>query len=336
MTLATYFRSRFLFLIAIVFIIAFTTVYSIISGMTPTFLYLMFVLDFGLISVVVVDFARCIIEARKLQKIADSITETTSLTLPETSDAYSKVYQQIIQNTFAQTAKQTEKLHQKIDHDADYYTTWIHQIKTPITATRLILDTNRNIENERIFLQLEQEVDKIEQYATMALYYSRLNDFHQDYAIAAVDLGEMTKMVTKKLANIFIYKNIRIENNAADLQVYSDKKWLEFIIEQITTNALKYTSKGGTITFATAENDHEITFSISDTGIGISSVDLPRVFQRSFTGSAGRKVQNTSGIGLYMCATLAQKLGHQLTIESAVGVGTTLTIHFNKNSKMFD
>ncbi len=203
----------------------------------------------------------------------------------------------------------------------DYYTMWAHQIKTPIAAMRLLLQSEESDRNK----ELSAELFKIEQYVEMVLSYLRLDSNSTDFVIRRYPIDSIVKQAVRKYAPLFIRKKIRLDLKPMDQLVLTDEKWLVFVIEQILSNALKYTVKGK-ITISMEGK----TLLISDTGIGIAEEDLPRVCEKGFTGYNGRTDKRASGIGLYLCKKILTKLSHTITIESAVGRGTTVKISLDE------
>lgn len=201
----------------------------------------------------------------------------------------------------------------------DYYSMWVHQIKTPISAMHLMLQTNKSSENNALKLELF----KIEQYVEMALNYLRLVGDSSDFVIKPHKISEIIKSAVKKYKGIFIEKNIALNFEEMEFVTITDEKWLAFAIEQILSNALKYTNSGS-ITIR-MEGDMLL---IQDTGCGIIKEDLPRVFEKGFTGYNGRMDKKSTGIGLYLCKRILNKLSHDIVISSDPGVGTLLKIRF--------
>lgn len=201
---------------------------------------------------------------------------------------------------------------------SDYYAVWVHQIKAPIAVMRVLLQENDTKEN-RILLS---ELFRIEQYAEMALGYIRLEDNSSDLLLKEFPLDEIIRKSIRKFAPQIIDKHITMSYSGTDEVVLTDEKWLSFIIEQLLSNAVKYTDKGG-ITITVDKNKH---MTISDTGIGISEEDLPRIFEKGYTGYNGRLGSKSTGIGLYLCKTAADKLGHQMTVTSNIGRGSSFTV----------
>lgn len=200
----------------------------------------------------------------------------------------------------------------------EYYTTWVHQIKTPIAAMNMLLQQNDTKENRDLKVQLF----RIEEYVEMVLHYSRLEEGGQDFVFESHDLDEMLRECIRKYAPLFVQKRLAIQYQGIRQEILTDKKWFCFVVEQILSNAVKYTPSG-TITIELSEDGKLL---IRDTGIGIAPEDVPRVFEKGYTGYNGREHQKSTGIGLYLCKQITEKLGHSLELTSQVGVGTTVAI----------
>lgn len=201
----------------------------------------------------------------------------------------------------------------------DYYAVWVHQIKAPIAVMRVMLQQEDTQENR----ELSAELFRIEQYAEMALYYIRLGEGASDLVIQEYELDDIIRKAVRKYAGQFIRRKIRLVYGGTDQRVVTDEKWLSFIIEQLLSNAVKYTPEGGTVTITVGDNKQ---LSVSDTGIGISPEDLPRIFEKGYTGYNGRLDKKSTGIGLYLCRTAADKLGHRLQAQSKPGRGSRFII----------
>ncbi len=243
-----------------------------------------------------------------------------------------KFYLDIINKLYENANVQIEKLNNKNDESVEFLIAWVHEIKTPIAASKLIIENNLNSENEKILYGIEMEIEKVEDYIQKALFYSRINDFSKDYRIDTVKIEIAVKESIKSEASWFINKDIKLQLENLNMEVYSDYKWLKFIIKQILDNAIKYTNKGGIIKIYTDIEDKEKILHIKDNGIGIKKEDIERVFEKSFTGYNGRVKQHSTGMGLYISQKLARKLGHYITIDSEYGKGAEVSIHFPKIS----
>ena len=247
--------------------------------------------------------------------------------LPKSLDIRIDYYHKIIEKLYEELEKLTQENRQKNTDMVDYYSMWVHQIKTPIAAMNFLLD-NEEVDQKI----LQQELFKIERYVEMVLTYIRLDSISSDYVITKINLDEVVKESVKKYATIFINKKIKLNYVSHETMVISDKKWLSFAFEQILGNSVKYTSTSGEITIETCENK----LIIEDNGMGIKEEDLPRIFEKGFTGFNGRYEKKSSGLGLYLCKKTLDKLGHHIEISSKVGEGTRIEITFPKEDTLRD
>ena len=209
---------------------------------------------------------------------------------------------------------------QKYQEEEDFFVLWTHQIKTPISALNVLLQAK-----DISAIACRQELIKIEGYVEMALGYTRYENMGNDMILQNCDLEAIVKGVVKKYSTIFIYKHLAIKLEQLDYQVLTDEKWLAFVLEQLLSNAVKYTP-GGELTIEVQEESQQIWLKIRDTGIGIRSEDIPRVFEKGYTGFNGHEDKRSTGIGLYLCRDALQKLGHTIHIESQEGQGTKVYI----------
>ena len=246
---------------------------------------------------------------------------------PKSLDIRVDYYRNIIEKLYEELEKLAQENRQKNTDMIDYYSMWVHQIKTPIAAMNFLLD-NEEVDQKN----LQQELFKIERYVEMVLTYIRLDSISSDYVITKINLDEVVKDSVKKYATIFINKKIKLNYVSHETMVISDKKWLSFAFEQILGNSVKYTSTGGEIIIETCENK----LVIKDNGIGIKEEDLPRIFEKGFTGFNGRYEKKSSGLGLYLCKKTLDKLGHHIEISSKVGEGTRIEIIFPKEDTLRD
>ena len=217
---------------------------------------------------------------------------------------------------------------EKLNDLMDYYTLWAHQIKTPIAASSLLVG---EIEDKKVKNQLEQELFKIESYVNIVLQYLRLESFHEDLVLKKENAEDLVKEIVKKYAIFFIQKGLSLSLHDLDRTIITDKKWFVVILEQVLLNSLKYTSQGGIEIYF-----QEDTLYIKDSGLGIQDADLLRVFERGFSGYNGRLTQQSSGLGLYLSKKIADELGHQISIASQVGQGTTVMISFSEKKMIFE
>ncbi|MEM1485666.1 sensor histidine kinase [Oscillospiraceae bacterium PP1C4] len=210
----------------------------------------------------------------------------------------------------------------------EYIETWVHEVKTPISASKLIIENNLN----EVTQSLSDELSKIDRFVEQALFYSKSNNVEKDYSIMELTLSDLVKNVVKKHSKALIESKTSVNLENLDLIVFADAKWMDFILGQIITNSIKYQSQNPKIVFCAQECKSSVLLSIHDNGIGISEKDINRVFDKGFTGENGRQYAKSTGIGLYLCKKLCSKMGLGITMSSEAGVGTTLNIIFPKGN----
>ncbi len=248
----------------------------------------------------------------------DSLVELSHL--PSEINELDRTYRHLLEECFRSMDEFKRNQESSYYDLLDYYTLWVHQIKTPISALKLML------QSDELSSEYKLQLLKIEQYVDMALQYIRMNAIGADLRIESCLIETIINENIKKQASFFIYKKIKVDCFDLNDTVLTDEKWFSFVVEQVLSNALKYT-KEGTITIYT--KDHKLY--IEDTGIGIKEEDLPRLFEKGFTGYNGRIDKKASGLGLYLCHEVLNKLGHKINIESHVGKGTIVSIDYYRD-----
>ena len=269
------------------------------------------------IVIMVFDFVRVKREHEALKSIR-SITDSIAGIFPKIDGIKDEDYQQIIRFISEEHGIYRTETNRKYSDMIDYYTVWVHQIKTPIASMRLHLQN----EDSALSRTLASDLHRIEQYVEMVLTFLRLNSESTDYVIKEYDLDKIIKQAVRKFSSDFIGRKLSLVYEPVNTTVITDEKWLSFVIEQVLSNALKYTPAGS----ITISLENEKTLRIHDTGIGIAPEDLPRVFENGYTGYNGRADKQASGIGLYLCKRICSNLGHTITARSIVDVGTIIDI----------
>lgn len=234
------------------------------------------------------------------------------------SDITEEDYQKIIRALQRELAELEETSNLRYRDMVDYYTVWAHQIKTPIASMRLTLQN----EDTPLSRRLQGELFRIEQYAEMVLTYLRLGSDTSDYVFREHSVDALVRQAVKKFSHEFIDRRLELQYQPVEKTIVTDDKWFGFVLEQVLSNALKYTREGG-IRIYPAGTD---ALCIEDTGIGIAPEDLPRIFQNGYTGCNGRTDKKASGIGLYLCKRVCENLGIDISAESEAGKGTTVKI----------
>lgn len=304
-----------LIVLSVIFILIFAGIFALHQIRYDAVLYAAFIC--AVIGVIfgILDFAKFY----RIRLVLADLTGSINFSLqdmPPARNALESDYQNLVRQLFENQNKIMNETVNFRNFMNDYYAMWVHQIKVPIAAMHLLLDEqDRNS-------PLRLELFKIEQYVGMVLSYARLESDHTDYLIKEYDLDAIVKQAVRKYAPLFIAKKISLNIEPFDLKVITDEKWLQFVIEQLLSNALKYTKKGSISIYV--ENGTSLV--IEDTGIGIAPEDIARIGEKGFTGYNGRLDKKSTGLGLYLCKEILRRLSHKLLISSQVGVGTKVVL----------
>ena len=284
----------------------FASSYFLFDMPAVTVLYPLILSTSALIAAGVIDFVFTFNKHRKLTQNEISVS----------SDPIEKDYQEIIRKLKEEEAYSRQKTTSDYNNMVEYYTVWAHQIKTPIASMRLQIQSE-DTESAR---KLMGDLNRIEAYVEMVLTFLRLDSDSTDYLIKEYDLDEIIRPAIRKFSREFILKKLKLEYEPIEFKTITDSKWLSFIIEQVISNAVKYTSEGYVRIYMSEPG----ILCIEDTGVGISEEDLPRIFENGYTGFNGREDKRASGIGLYLCKRISDNLGHKIYAESKVGEGTKI------------
>ncbi len=318
--LFSYIKRHFSILIALIICsLIFTVVFSLYNLPSEAVLYAVVLSAFAMTIIGILRFYSYYKMHRELEYLKNVIT----VSLPEFPEPMSRIeqdYQELLRVLHESKLAVIYEKDNSFSNMIDYYTLWAHQIKTPIAAMRLILQSEEKEFNEELLEQLF----RIEQYVDMVLHYLRMESESSDLLIKRYSLDNIVKQAVKKYAKSFIRKKIKLNYEDLNFGVITDEKWLVFVIEQLLSNALKYTPSGS-ISIYMDERLPE-TLVIEDTGIGIQDEDLPRVFEKGFTGYNGRADKKSTGIGLFLCKKIVKNLSHTISIESTLGKGTKVKI----------
>ena len=213
----------------------------------------------------------------------------------------------------------------------EYIEMWIHEVKTPLAAAKLILEDHPS----EITEAMDEALQQINYYLEQALYYARSNSVEKDYLVKELNLKDMVQKAVRSNARIMISNKIKISMNNLDQKIFSDEKWLLFILNQIISNAVKYKKEDPQISFEARQSTNQIFLEIRDNGIGIAAKDLPRVTDKGYTGTTGRNYEKSTGMGLYLCKKLCDKLQLSFKIESKEEEYTIVTIGFPRSLMIF-
>ena len=259
-------------------------------------------------------------DSRKHRELSGMIGRQSELidSLPEPKTAVEADYQEIIRSVQSELRELGENSSKSYRDMIDYYTVWAHQIKTPIASMQLTLQN----EDSPTARKLSGDLSRIEQYVGMVLAFLRLDSSANDYVFRETELDQVIRQAVKKFASEFIDRKISLDFEPTGEKTVTDEKWLLFVIEQILSNSLKYTRAGSVRIYMRKPK----ILCIEDTGIGIAPEDVPRVFEKGYTGYNGRTDKKATGLGLYLCRRICRNLGAQITLASELGRGTLVSI----------
>lgn len=273
------------------------------------------------LALLLVDFRRVLRKHQVLERI-QTMTDAMVESFPPIDGMEDADYQQIVRLLREEQARFRAITTKRYQDMVDYYTIWAHQIKTPIASMRLTLQN----EDSPLSRKLSGDLFRIEQYVEMVLMFLRLDSDSSDYLFRECELDPIIHQAVRKFAGEFISRKLQLVYEPVHTKVITDEKWLSFVIEQALSNALKYTPSGS----VTISLERPRTLCIRDTGIGIAPEDLPRIFEKGYTGYHGRADKKASGIGLYLCKRICNNLGHRISAESVPDMGTVIRIDLSQ------
>ena len=330
MNIVEYIKERIPFLIINLVLFFIVAIFMYIANVPKSIIIIVFSIWFlPLVSYIVIE----LIKSKRYFDSINNVLENLDkkYLLPEVIDEANFIEGKILNNILKTLSKDmNERVKYFKDEQLEYreyIETWVHEIKTPISSTKLILENDDSKLSERV----NYEIRKVENYIDQVLYYARSSDVSKDYIIKEFDLRAVVMKSIKSNSRDFINKKIKLELKEVSGKIFSDAKWIEFIINQVIVNAIKFSEANkGVVEIYSEEYENNIVLTIKDNGVGISGKDIDRVFEKGFTGENGRRFGKSTGIGLYLCKKLCRKLGLGITITSKVNEGTKVNIVFPK------
>ena len=243
---------------------------------------------------------------------------------PERADE--QVFYQIMKMAEKSMLERIGEVQRERKEYKEYIEQWIHEVKTPITAIKLICENNRCSFTRELMAELEN----INRFTEQALYYARSEHTEKDYSVREINLSDIVHGAIADNKYLLRQNNVAVTVEDVEYSIYSDDKWLRFILDQLISNAVKYRTDQPVLHFFAVKKIDSVILSVSDNGIGIPQGDLPRIFEKGFTGQNGRTIHSSTGIGLYLCGRLCDKLGIGISASSE-GKGTTISLSFHIN-----
>lgn len=332
MRIGDYFKKKFIFIVIEGFILIFT--YMILKALGVDLQAIIFIIILNFAAFIGFYFYDYITKSKYYKKVYDNLDSLDkkyllSELISEGNFLESKILYDILNQANKSMNDEIGKFIGDKQEYKEYVEMWIHEVKTPIAAIKLIIDNNKSGVTSNIL----NEIERVENYIDQSLFYSKSSQVDRDYIIKKLNIKESINNVVIRNANTLIDRHIKVKVTKCDEFVFCDKKWIEFILHQIVSNSIKYIEKAeGEILFECKNNNGEIILNISDTGIGISEKSLVSIFNKGFTGENGRKFRESTGFGLYLSKKLCNGLGLGINITSKEGIGTTISILFPKNN----
>lgn len=308
-------------LLLLLFVVIFMLVFRLYDLEIEAILYASLLCCLAGILFIVVGFLRELKRHREREMILNNIALMPSR-LPVADSMAEADYQRMALALWRLNQDMLTDYAQERTQSLDYFTTWVHQIKTPIAAMQMMLQQEDTQEHRDLAIELF----RVEQYAQMALSFLRLGKDASDFVFKPYQLDPIIREAVRMFAPQFVKKRIRLIYEPVSLMVLTDEKWLSLIIEQMLSNAIKYTNQGSVTISVTPDK----LLRIRDTGIGIAKEDLPRIFEKGFTGYNGRENTKSTGLGLYLAKSAADKLSYKLGVTSSPGEGSEFTVDLNR------
>ena len=270
---------------------------------------------------------------KDIDKMMDNLTEKYLITeiMPKPSRAERLAYYRILKKANKSMLENISIIKQQQKDYKEYIESWVHEIKIPITSVKLLCENNKS----DITTKIDEEIEEINNFVEQALFYARMDQVSNDFMIKNINLNNVIKNVLARNKKIMIQNNMKVELNNVNTNCYTDEKWLEFIINQIIQNAIKYRKeKNANIIITISENKENVILNIKDNGIGIKTSEIDRIFDKGFTGTNGRNQKKSTGIGLYLCKRLCQEIGMEIEANSKENEFTEIEIIIPRNKKI--
>lgn len=336
MKIIDFFKERILFILISLMILIFTSI--LLVALKVDFYAIVFIFVINFIGILIYHIYDYFNRKKYYDELINNLEALDkkyliSDVIEEGSFLESKILYHIINETTKSMKDDISYLRINNKEYREYIELWVHEIKTPIASSKLLIENNKS----ELTKSIGEDLSKVESYIEQALFYARSNTLEKDYIIKELDLKSVVNKVIRRNSKVLIEKKIKIEILDTEKIVYTDSKWLEFIINQIISNSIKYVDNEkleNKIKFYTRNIGENIVLYIEDTGIGMNERDVIKAFEKGYTGGNGRRFGKSTGMGLYLCKKLSQKLGLGINIESEVNKGTKISIIFPINKMM--
>lgn len=270
---------------------------------------------------------------KDIDKMMDNLTEKYLITevMPKPNRAERFAYYRILKKANKSMLENISTIKQQQIDYKEYIESWVHEIKIPITSVKLLCENNKS----DITTKIDEEIEEINNFVEQALFYARMDQVSNDFMIKNINLNNVIRNVLARNKKIMIQNNMKVELNNVNTNCYTDEKCLEFIVNQIIQNAIKYRKeRNANIVITISENKENVILNIKDNGIGIKTSEIDRIFDKGFTGTNGRNQKKSTGIGLYLCKRLCQEIWMEIEANSKENEFTEIKIIIPRNKKI--
>lgn len=329
MSIGEYLKEKIIHIFISILTCIISLFFMILAGVSINYsIFIVLIIFSGLAINTLLDFFMKAKYYRELRETIDEIEEKSYITemLQRPNFIEGKIIYDVLKSESKYINDKIAEYDIKYKEYEEYMETWIHEVKTPIATSKLLIENNKNITT----LSIGEEIDKIDNYVEQVLYFAKSGSVEKDYKVKRILLKSIVMTGIKKNSKAIINARIKPSIRELDYYILADSKWIEFIIGQIITNSIKYKSDNAIIDIYAEKQNNKVILHIKDNGMGISKEDIGRVFEKGFTGINGRQVSKSTGMGLYICKSLCNKMGIDININSNLGKGTTVSLIFKE------
>lgn len=336
MKLSEYIKDKINYILALaIYILIISTYLKAISLTYSTIFIVIFITLTFFVLAFLISYYKTSIYLKNIETIMDKLPEKYLITelWQKPRGAEKLAYYKILKRANKSMLENVTDIKEKQKDYKEYIESWVHEIKIPITSAKLLCENNKTVITNKI----DEDIEEVNNYVEQALFYARMDQVSNDFMIREISLNEVIKNVLARNKKIMIQNNMKVELKDVNIKCYTDEKWLEFILNQIITNSIKYRNDNNAVVKITGiQNKENIILKIKDNGIGIKKSEIDRIFDKGFTGTNGRNQTKSTGIGLYLCKRLCEGIGMEIDANSKENEYTEIVIIIPREKKIND
>ena len=336
MKLSEYIKDKINYILALaIYILIISTYLKAISLTYSTIFIVIFITLTFFVLAFLISYYKTSIYLKNIETIMDKLPEKYLITelWQKPRGAEKLAYYKILKRANKSMLENVTDIKEKQKDYKEYIESWVHEIKIPITSAKLLCENNKTVITNKI----DEDIEEVNNYVEQALFYARMDQVSNDFMIREISLNEVIKNVLARNKKIMIQNNMKVELKDVNIKCYTDEKWLEFILNQIITNSIKYRNDNNAVVKITGiQNKENIILKIKDNGIGIKKSEIDRIFDKGFTGTNGRNQTKSTGIGLYLCKRLCEGIGMEIDANSKENEYTEIVIIIQREKKIND